>query len=485
MTHLHSVYLPSNSTTEVAAQPLEEICFQTCVEAAEMECSPNPERRWVYPLNNKNYLLSDDGNFFEIDGGSRVRRGKTFKRFGSSITNVIFGDVRPNLGGLMLESFGHHKPGKYVYVEFLNGVVDDCRITNMRWSVPGTRLDSRALLSIYLPSIPNDFLYSQDQKFTELPLSAEVLSLLRNECQMADTVRWAVKFGVQTYFLSDQGHCISMREYRPKGKPRYLGTKTATRHPVKIRGVFYGYKVDCGKEYLLGPLLLDSFVGPRPSNSAIAKYRNGNHDDARVENLFWIERTDTLPLRPVAERPLTWEETSQMVFSVFENQYGSILSTLEQRWGDAAGRSVLITEILNAVVDVLDKTAELALGFAGTTRMRIKKVFDTFDIPFPCGINADVLIALQRVHGRFMQMPDAVKFCEAVDAPGLVKVEAGIEINPVQLLLDTAAALKSIDSKIKQEPLFLGKAAFRLSNLCSIELSMLKAWEASVPNSTV
>ena len=166
------------------------------------------------------------------------------------------------------------------------------------------------------------------------------------------------------------------------------------------------------------------------------------------------------------------------MFGVFESQCGAILSTLEQRWSDE--RSVLITEILNVVVDVLDKTAELALGFAGTTRMRIKKVFDTFDIPFPCGINADVLIALQRVHGRFLQMPDMVKFSEAVNAPGIVKVEAGVEINPVQMLLDTAAALKSIDSKIKQEPLFLGKAAFRLSNLCSIEVSMLKDWEASM-----
>ena len=478
MTHSHSVHLPSKSTIKIAAQPLDEICFLTCVKAAEMDCLPNAERRWVHPLNNKNYLLSDDGHFFEIDKGSKIRRGKTFKRSGTSITNVIFGDLRPSLGCLMLESFGHQKPGKYVHVEFLNGKEDDCRISNMRWSIPGTRLDSRELLSSYLPSVPKDVLYSKDQKFRELSLSREVLTLLSNQCQMPETLRWAVKFGVQTYFLSDQGHCISMREYRPRGKPRYLGTKTATRHPVTIRGVFYGYKVDCGKEYLLGPLLLDSFVGPRPSNSAIAKYRNSNHDDARVENLFWIERTDTVPLRPVAERPLTWEETSQKVFGVFESQCGAILSTLEQRWSDE--RSELITEILNVVVDVLDKTAELALGFAGTTRMRIKKVFDTFDIPFPCGINADVLIALQRVHGRFLQMPDMVMFSETVNAPGIVKVEAGVEINPVQLLLDTAAALKSIDSKIKQEPLFLGKAAFRLSNLCSIEVSMLKDWEASI-----
>ena len=93
-------------------------------------------------------------------------------------------------------------------------------------------------------------------------------------------------------------------------------------------------------------------------------------------------------------------------------------------------------------MDVLDKTAELALGFAGTTRMRIKKVFDTFDIPFPCGINADVLIALQRVHGRFLQMPDMVMFSETVNAPGIVKVEAGVEINPVQWRIQVRGATR-------------------------------------------
>lgn len=169
-----------------------------------------------------------------------------------------------------------------------------------------------------------------------------------------------------------------------------------------------------------------------------------------------------MPLRPVAERPLTWEETSQKVFGVFESQCGAILSTLEQRWSDE--RSELITEILNVVVDVLDKTAELALGFAGTTRMRIKKAPDTFDIPFR-GINADVLIALQRVHGRFLQMPDMVMFSETVNAPGIVKVEAGVEINRFNCFSILLRRLKALIQKDKAGAIISWQGCFSLVKL--------------------
>lgn len=99
--------------------------------------------------------------------------------------------------------------------------------------------------------------------------------------------------GCKDYLLDPQGRVFSLKTkmYRKPAETRYGAALVQIRtNQGKVQG------------YVLGRLVLETFVGPAPDDLYECKYINGDMKDCRVENLCWVprpsRRKQSAPSRP-------------------------------------------------------------------------------------------------------------------------------------------------------------------------------------------
>lgn len=463
------------------------------VAAAESMCPRNPRRRWAHPLGNPQYLLSDDGHIFLLDDKVEgkvkpVTKNKTFTRDVLYGIRVVVDGKRHNLAALVLESFNNPRPSKKHRVNYLNEDKTDIRFDNLSWgegAVLMNRPDSRRVLAKYFPSIPQSVIDASHESFTVVEITTPLKEVLKDYCESVETHKWAIRFGIYSYMISDAGHCISLREKRRHDATGPLIVEHVRRHAIHVNGVFYGYKVTCGRTLVLATVMLETFVGPKPGHMGTAKFLNGDHSDIRAANLAWVNRHAGAFLRPVDERPVNYEEASRQFFKHYDQRYLALMFEIEADWHNATKRGVLTSSILSLVYDALDEYSDLAVGFAGAPQSRIKALFENFQVETPAGMSAQALVSMHRLVCRFGKHPGMFSYASSLDAPVFRKTDAGAVFNPVQLMRDVDAAIRAIDTQIKGDSVLVGKFAFRLSKVLLYETSLLNEWVSSLPDACV
>lgn len=122
--------------------------------------------------------------------------------------------------------------------------------------------------------------------------------------------RWKVLQGYGqsvVYFVSSEGRIVSRR--RSTGRFRLLGPKIDSRGYRTVRLSKPGMSQ---KNYAVHVLVLEAFVGPRPSAGMVARHLNDKPLDNRLVNLAWgtqLENVADQYLNGGRIRPIADDET--------------------------------------------------------------------------------------------------------------------------------------------------------------------------------
>lgn len=108
---------------------------------------------------------------------------------------------------------------------------------------------------------------------------------------------WKAVVGFTGYEVSNKGRVRSYRQCR-SGHPPKIRKPIKTRfNPKKTTQVYYweiGLIDPAGKKKVkyVHHLVLEAFVGPRPTEDHVAAHCNGNSLDPRLSNLRWATRSE-------------------------------------------------------------------------------------------------------------------------------------------------------------------------------------------------
>lgn len=261
---------PVQKETAVTDQTTIIDDFKTGLTDAVEETDSQPEAQWVdvhiegivagYRLSNLGEVMSPAGNLLEgtvfiSKDGTQNHRDVVLVRTPDS---GYKGSLQMRLDGLVARYFLDTKPDPTHEIEHINGDFMDCRAENLRW----------------IPRRP---------KARRSPPRTPVKRTVRRAArELGKDPHWRVvqtpKVARDRYWVSDQGEVRGSLN-KPLGRVVYLNggvgvnvlssaTGQATTVPVAI-------------------LVLDAFVGARPTDKHRPQHRNGDRADCRVENLYW------------------------------------------------------------------------------------------------------------------------------------------------------------------------------------------------------
>lgn len=255
------------TVTPVTSNKEEPVNNHTAVanEGAQDTAPSIPEVQWAdvvidtvqpgYQISNLGELVTPSGR---VSTGS-VYNGKGFSYRTVSMSRIkgcrYSGALQMRLDELVARYFLEERPDPTYDIEYINGDYMDCRAENLRWA-PRRRPISNAHTRARRGYIAKKVL--GDDPHWRLVQTAKVAP--------------------NKYWVSDQGEV------------RGLQNTTLTRVSYLSGGVGVNVKSSSSGRSTTVPvaiLVLEAFVGSRPTSRHRPQYRNGDMADCSVENLYW------------------------------------------------------------------------------------------------------------------------------------------------------------------------------------------------------
>lgn len=232
------------------------------------DADPQPVAVWVdvridgiiegYRLSNLGELMSPTGNIltgttYTSKDGTRSHRDMVLVRTPDS---GFTGSLTIRLDELVARYFLDTRPDPTHEIEHINGDWMDCRAENLRW----------------VPRRPKG-----------TPTSTKGRGKGRAAARaLANDPHWRVvqtpKVSRGKYWVSDTGEVRGTMN-RPLGRVHYLNGGVGVNVTSSATGMATTVPVAI--------LVLDAFVGARPTDKHRPRHRNGDLTDCRVENLYW------------------------------------------------------------------------------------------------------------------------------------------------------------------------------------------------------
>lgn len=279
--------------------PLEDIEGIQLLALIDSSIATHAGRRWRFVRGlAQAYVVSNDGHIVRMPHpGSRekahllkpsfIRRndkieGSPRANFTHPVTSKYFAR---SYSVVMLEAFHGPKPSDEHRARILHEDKTNLHIDHIDWYVA--------------PSKPKKTPRPQAK---EKPISdvrnKEMLQDLNKLCPHNENRRWRpIKNYEQVYFISDDGHIVRITN-REKDAPRQNGGRKillCARLKITTDGVFYGYSAKLTKGGVsryatYAALMLETFIGPKPSKDSVAHNMNGNAEEILLSNLEWSTR---------------------------------------------------------------------------------------------------------------------------------------------------------------------------------------------------
>lgn len=232
-----------------------------------------PEVQWadvVIDTVQPGYRISNLGELMSPQG--RILTGGVYEGTSSSYRTITLarndesaykGHLRMRLTQLVAQYFLDERPSAAHEIEHINGDIMDCRAENLRWALHH-RQPVRS---------------TQSSRRRTLGQVAKKL--------LGDDPHWRLvqtaKVAPNKYWVSDQGQVRGLQN-SPLTRISYLNGGVG----VNVKSSSSGRSTTVP----IAILVLEAFVGSRPTERHRPQYRNGDMTDCSVENLYWGVRAD-------------------------------------------------------------------------------------------------------------------------------------------------------------------------------------------------
>lgn len=279
--------------------PLEDIDDLQLLTLVESSTPTRDGRRWRFVRGlAKAYVVSNDGHILKMPRPGSCEKPYLLKPSLARSNGKIKGSPRANLthpvtfesiarsySAVMLEAFHGPKPSNEHHARILHEDKTNLHIDHMEWYVAPSKP----------PKTPRP---PAKEKTISDVRNKEMLHDLNNLCPKNESRRWRpIKNYERIYFISDDGHIVRIanREKDATHPNVGKGLRLCARLKITTDGVFYGYSAKLTKDGVsryatYAALMLETFVGAKPSEDSVAHNMNGNAEEILLSNLEWSTR---------------------------------------------------------------------------------------------------------------------------------------------------------------------------------------------------